>query len=104
MGTRHLTCVVQNGEYRVAQYGQWDGYPDGQGETVVAFLTGSDLRQFRQQVGKVRHVTSDEANRKLVSDDGTCPFSRDMGAGILRHIQNTDAPEVFMSLDFAADS
>ena len=27
MGTRNLTCVFKDGEYKVAQYGQWDGYP-----------------------------------------------------------------------------
>lgn len=25
MGTRNLTIVYSNGEYKVAQYGQWDG-------------------------------------------------------------------------------
>jgi len=28
MGTRHLTMVIQNKEPKVAQYGQWDGYPE----------------------------------------------------------------------------
>lgn len=28
MGTRHLTAVVIDGDYKVAQYGQWDGYPE----------------------------------------------------------------------------
>lgn len=31
MGTRNLTCVVLDGEFKVAQYGQWDGYPEGSG-------------------------------------------------------------------------
>ena len=26
MGTRNLTAVFMDGEYKVAQYGQWDGY------------------------------------------------------------------------------
>lgn len=26
MGTRNLTIVYSNGEYKVAQYGQWDGF------------------------------------------------------------------------------
>ena len=39
MGTRNLTVVYVDGEYRVAQYGQWDGYPSGQGMTCLKFLT-----------------------------------------------------------------
>lgn len=26
MGTRNLTVVYIDGKYKVAQYGQWDGY------------------------------------------------------------------------------
>ena len=38
MGTRHLTIVAAAGGYPVAQYGQWDGYPSGQGVTALNFL------------------------------------------------------------------
>ena len=38
MGTRNLTVVFMDGEYKVAQYGQWDGYPEGQGITCFNFL------------------------------------------------------------------
>lgn len=38
MGTRNLTCVVVDGVYKVAQYGQFDGYPSGQGATALEFL------------------------------------------------------------------
>ena len=38
MGTRNLTIVHKNGEYKVAQYGQWDGYPEGLGATLLNFL------------------------------------------------------------------
>ena len=34
MGTRGLTMVVSKGKTRVAQYGQWDHYPSGQGRTA----------------------------------------------------------------------
>ena len=37
MGTRNLTAVYVDGEYKVAQYGQWDGYPEGQGMTCLTF-------------------------------------------------------------------
>lgn len=38
MGTRHLIAAVIDGEYKIAQYGQWDGDPEGQGLTVLDFL------------------------------------------------------------------
>lgn len=38
MGTRHLICVVVNDEIKLAQYGQWDGYPEGQGVKVLEFV------------------------------------------------------------------
>jgi hypothetical protein len=37
MGTRNLTMVISKGETKVAQYGQWDGYPSGQGLNVLSF-------------------------------------------------------------------
>ena len=35
MGTRHLIGVIKDGAYRVAQYGQWDGYPEGVGAELL---------------------------------------------------------------------
>ena len=40
MGTRHITAVVSEGEFVVAQYGQWDGYPTGAGNDIVAIISG----------------------------------------------------------------
>jgi hypothetical protein len=39
MGTRHLITAFDNeGELKVAQYGQWDGYPSGQGVEMLNWL------------------------------------------------------------------
>lgn len=39
MGTRGLTKVIDaEGVIKVAQYGQWDHYPEGQGITILNFL------------------------------------------------------------------
>jgi hypothetical protein len=63
MGTRHLVQVIDKGEVRVAQYGQWDGYPSGQGITILNFLRNSDnLATLRERLPQVRWITENEAN------------------------------------------
>ena len=49
MGTRHLIIVKSEGKTKVAQYGQWDGYPTGQGKDIAIFLhsDGFDFAKFR---------------------------------------------------------
>ncbi|KAI8819577.1 uncharacterized protein EV422DRAFT_533542 [Fimicolochytrium jonesii] len=39
MGTRHLILVYYKGSYHIAQYGQWDGYPSGQGADILDFIS-----------------------------------------------------------------
>lgn len=41
MGTRHIIKVRKNGKDWISQYGQWDGYPTGQGEDVMKFVKSS---------------------------------------------------------------
>ena len=54
MGTRNLTMVYLNGEYKVAQYGQWDGYPEATGCLILKFLTGVKLDYFKKAIEKVK--------------------------------------------------
>jgi hypothetical protein len=48
MGTRHLICVFYKDRFVVAQYGSCDGYPEGQGATLLNSCksqpTSNDLR------------------------------------------------------------
>ncbi len=60
MGTRHLVAVQKNNEYRVAQYGQWDGYPSGQGLTVLEFLRSVDLKHFGLKVQSAQWIDEDQ--------------------------------------------
>ena len=64
MGTRHLTIVKQNGEVKVAQYGQWDGYPDGVGTDIVNFLheirSPEMMERFRRRVALCRWATQED--------------------------------------------
>lgn len=127
MGTRNLVCVVLNHEYKIAQYGQWDGYPSGQGLTLLHFLRDRmDKNLFLTKLTCLaRWVTDEEVKEAwakaghtkdkgpFVSFDTVAiydkfmPFhSRDHGAKVLEMIQ--DAPEEPILLrdshDFAADS
>jgi hypothetical protein len=123
MGTRHLTCVCVNGEYRIAQYGQWDGYPDGQGLTALKFVRDQmDRSDFKRKVLATTEVSQEERSRRYaeVGHDGSewvsmdisnkfkerwPHLNRDMGAEILQYIQ--DQPEglgIQRQLEFAADS
>lgn len=60
MGTRHLICVVSNGEYKVAQYGQWDGYPSGQGLSILNFLQSDRLAAFKENLPKCSWISEDD--------------------------------------------
>lgn len=42
MGTRNLIVIYYNGQYILAQYNQWDGYPEGQGVEILKFFLVSD--------------------------------------------------------------
>ena len=59
MGTRNLTKVIdRNGEIKVAQYGQWDGYPSGQG--VNALLHAYNHQAIEKGLARVRFATDEE--------------------------------------------
>ncbi len=86
MGTRNLTMVISNGETKIAQYGQWDGYPDGQGATALEFLHKVNLDQFKERLSSLRWL-NDQDIEKINNDDNwkiNHPYlSRDRGADIL---------------------
>ena len=53
MGTRNLTKVIdREGFIRVAQYGQWDGYPSGQGATALFHAT-HNLKKIEAGLNRV---------------------------------------------------
>ncbi len=107
MGTRNLTCVVLGGEYKVAQYGQWDGYPSGQGLTALNFLRSTDLEAFKAKVQAARYLTDDECKDLESNRDWQTThahLSRNHGAAILEIIYKADAGIALGDhLSFAAD-
>lgn len=114
MGTRNLTCVFHNGDYRVAQYGQWDGYPSGQGATILNFLRDTfDRELFLTKLADTyqpneQQIDGMNARLKAEKKDVSALYpsmTRDTGGEILSLIQ-TSAPGLPLRLqtDFAADS
>lgn len=124
MGTRHLIAAKVDGEYKMAQYGQWDGYPEGQGVAVLDFLVNKmDRDAFLAALHNCRFIGQEEVNAELVkfgadpNDHYTIrlsdydrfsaahpEWSRDTGAKILSVIHSSGGCGLRSSLDFAADS
>lgn len=124
MGTRNLACVVQNGEYKLARYCQWDGYPSGQGTGILEFLRNEFNRpQFEKGLAKVKEITDAQLKQMWV-DCGADPkcdwvtmdvsekfkvahpeLSRDPSHDIiLKGIQDGKVEWSNPDLNFAADS
>lgn len=123
MGTRNLTCVVLGGEYKVAQYCQWDGYPEGQGAVVLDFLSNKmDLDKFVERLEATRLGSNTEIGdlwKKYGADDSGFvttdvaekfkadypQLSRDMGAAVLEYIQDSSTEVLLGSdIEFAKES
>ena len=122
MGTRNLTAVYYKGEYKIAQYGQWDGYPDGQGVVALSFLRERmDLEKFKKALDNTRQITEEEfqAAWEAAGADGSGwvtfevskqlremrpELSRDTGAEILDIVQaHPDGIALNGAIEFAAD-
>lgn len=121
MGTRNLTIVFVDGEYKVAQYCQWDGCPEGQGMRCLNFLRDKmDEDKFRKEL-KDTVFAKDSTYMKIFKafgghEDGTIlvkdsanfkkgfpEFHRDTGAKILEMIQSGEVQLLWNDLKFAAD-
>lgn len=118
MGTRHLQTVIdKNGIERVKQYGQWDGYPDGQGLDILRFLKGADLEKYSVEVEKINPITDEQIKehdkfieqlnkRKLDYKEQDAAYkgkyyflSRDCGSNIHQMIQDGKVPFVDLCED-----
>ena len=64
MGTRNLTIVKdKTGTTRVAQYGQWDGYPQHSGLKALDFLRDKTLKDnLLQRLTLVEFITDEECD------------------------------------------
>lgn len=76
MGTRGLTKVIdKNGITKVAQYGQWDHYPEGQGVSILGILTVDRyaVEELELALDKCRFVEQDEQQRIYDNYNATYP-------------------------------
>jgi hypothetical protein len=113
MGTRHLIAVVIDGEYKIAQYGQWDGYFEGQGSDILEFLRGDfDEELFTENLRSCHFLDKDEVKRHQAKFDeiGSQSYfqiyfhlSRDCGSKVLELVQGQPLG-LGNSIDFAGDS
>lgn len=118
MGTRHLIAVQIDGEYKVAQYGQWDGYIEGQGVDLLEFLLGlgGDYELLKKKIRKCSFLTPDEIDtiNDSIDSDGDINgvswtkvyphLSRDMSAKVLPYILKKGGLKLHNHIGFAGDS
>jgi hypothetical protein len=106
MGTRNLTVVKNNlGETKIAQYGQWDGYPSYSGIQALNFLRDEynqtllnvklDLVQFvgDEEVDTLYNASkssTDWENKDFLNEYPG--LHRDTGIKILEVVANATAP------------
>lgn len=122
MGTRNLTAVFIDGKYKVAQYGQFDGYPEGQGAKCLTFLRDKmDEDKFKEQVRKLYFASEEELDTLWEKNGGdialgTMPndryerytqdypqLNRCTAARVLEMIQDGKVHFLRDSITFAAD-
>jgi hypothetical protein len=124
MGTRNLTCIIKDGLFRVAQYGQWDGYPSGAGAYILNFLNNQDnIQLLENALERVKFYADGELEQKLDKAGMNCGIvvgseqereyqkqffwtDRDLRYKILDALINRDDPIIMLDnqLDFAGDS
>lgn len=124
MGTRNLTIVFdENEDLKVAQYGQWDGYIEGAGDTILKFLKLVDLPKFKERLKSLSFASlnfikkcwveagadpksdyvSMEVSAKLKQNHPE--LSRDTGSEILSLLMfNDKIKKLKDDIDFAQDS
>ena len=68
MGTRNLTMVIdQVGETKVAQYGQWDGYPSGVGASILKLLKNKEqVEKLKSKLSKTRFLDEDGIDKEFI--------------------------------------
>lgn len=120
MGTRNLSILKKDGEYKVRQYGQWDGYLEGQGMTILEFCRKEgNLKALREIADDLRDIRNKEMNAFCELYDSLAPqwsnqpdkrttemrywfeklCSRDIGGEIFENIITVDKSKLPKEMD-----
>jgi len=107
MGTRHVQVVItKKGETKISQYGQWDGYPSGQGIDILNFLKNGNLRRYQENLEKIKPITKKQIKFVEQLEDWNKVYyflSRDCGARIHTMIEWGAVPFVYIMSKKEAD-
>lgn len=86
MGTRHLIVVKKDNVIKVAQYGQWDGYPSGRGVEVLNFLRNKKrIKKLSEKLKNVRFFEAEGKDKVFI--DG---YNKRCGNGFAENDKRTD--------------
>ena len=92
MGTRHQQKVITKaGKLKVNQYGQWDGYPSGQGIGILTYLRNGNLEKYQEELEKIEQITDEQVDMVNADEDWKTNYpymSRDCGANIHQMIED----------------
>jgi hypothetical protein len=81
MGTRSIICVFYRGRFVIAQYSQWDGYPSGQGVTILKFISNPEnIQRLKDGLQFIDYVGKEEL--KAIYDQASAMFMEDQENGI----------------------
>jgi hypothetical protein len=113
MGTRHQQKTINIvGETKVSQYGQWDGYPSGQGLDILNYLKTGNLTKYQENLEKLKILTKEQHDIAIIKNGVLKKYaalSRDLGAeihnaietGIVNHVYHiSDDEALFHCLGF----
>ncbi len=121
MGTRGITEVIFENDLKVAQYGQWDHYPSGQGLDIFNFLKDQDnIDKLKSGLANVTYPSTaelDDIYKNYTNENGMSTMeqgeqfadaypslTRDTGGRILEVIANSTGPTpLYMDADFKND-
>ncbi|KAM0717013.1 hypothetical protein Q7P37_006865 [Cladosporium fusiforme] len=91
MGTRHIVCIWYKGRFVIAQYGHWDGHPEGAGVDVLEFITPGNIERLKAGLRFVKAIP------------GPCE-GKSLGAGILELVADAGGiVEASLDLGFASN-